>query len=170
MQKHPENKFYPIFDKFESWCQDENRHGDIFNALLRSQPKLWNNWKARLWSRFFLLSVFVTHTLTVHERSKFYISLGINPTDFDKEVIRETNNTSARAFPSILDVEHPEFYPRLKRCSDRNLQIKALANSNKPKVVKALNTILLIAGIAGDFFKAFLIKPVDTESLRGNIH
>lgn len=71
LQQHPEHQFYPLFRYFESWCQDENRHGDIFKALLRSQPQLWNNWKARLWSRFFLLSVFATHTLTVHERSWF---------------------------------------------------------------------------------------------------
>ena len=170
LEKHPEKKFYPIFDKFENWCQDENRNGDIFNALLRSQPKLWNDWKARLWSRFFLLAVFVTHTLTVHERAKFYKSLGLDPTEFDKEVIRETNNTAARAFPSILDVENPEFYSRLQRCSERNLAVKALQKSNKLGIIKTLGKILLFTGIAGDFFKAFLIKPIDTEALRGDIH
>ncbi len=48
LEKHPEHQIYPLFRKFESWCQDENRHGDFFNALLRSQPQLWNNWRARL--------------------------------------------------------------------------------------------------------------------------
>jgi magnesium-protoporphyrin IX monomethyl ester (oxidative) cyclase len=36
LEKHPEHQFYPLFNYFESWCQDENRHGDIFKALLRS--------------------------------------------------------------------------------------------------------------------------------------
>merc|ERR1719473_1653047 len=31
---------YPIFRFFESWCQDENRHGDFFAAVLKSQPEL----------------------------------------------------------------------------------------------------------------------------------
>ena len=65
LEQHPENRFYPLFNYFESWCQDENRHGDIFKALLRSQPNMWKTWQSRLWSRFFLLSVFATHSLTV---------------------------------------------------------------------------------------------------------
>jgi magnesium-protoporphyrin IX monomethyl ester (oxidative) cyclase len=77
LEKHPEYEFYPLFQMFESWCQDENRHGDIFKALLRSQPKLWQTWHGRLWARFFLLTVFATHTLTVHERADFYESLGL---------------------------------------------------------------------------------------------
>jgi magnesium-protoporphyrin IX monomethyl ester (oxidative) cyclase len=69
LQAHPENQFYPLFQYFESWCQDENRHGDFFKVLLRSQPALWGTWQAKLWARFFLLTVFATHTLTVFERA-----------------------------------------------------------------------------------------------------
>ncbi|MEA5534766.1 magnesium-protoporphyrin IX monomethyl ester (oxidative) cyclase [Crocosphaera sp. XPORK-15E] len=169
LEKHPEKQFYPIFKKFENWCQDENRHGDIFNALLRSQPKLWNTWQSRLWSRFFLLSVFATHTLTVHERASFYESLGLDATEFDKEVIRKTNETSARAFPSVLDVDHPEFYPRLQRCSERNQQMKAIEESNGNKVVKTLRKVPLIAGIVGDLLRIYLLKPIDAEALRGTV-
>ena len=83
LESHPENRVYPIFKFFESWCQDENRHGDIFKALLRSQSHMWQGWQARFWSRFFLLSVFATHSLTVHERSKFYEMLGLDAAAFD---------------------------------------------------------------------------------------
>ena len=76
---------------------------------MRSQPKLSNTWKYRLWSRFFLLSVFATYTLIVDERASFYEYLGLTATEFDKEVIRRTNKTSAGAFPSIRDVDNPEF-------------------------------------------------------------
>lgn len=110
LEQHPEHHFYPLFNYFESWCQDENRHGDIFKALVRSQPQLWNTWKSRLWSRFFLLTVFVTHSLTVQERHTFYEMLGLDPTDFDTEVIRKTNETAARAFPVYLNVDHPQFF------------------------------------------------------------
>ncbi|MEM8778154.1 MAG: magnesium-protoporphyrin IX monomethyl ester (oxidative) cyclase [Cyanobacteria bacterium P01_G01_bin.49] len=169
LEKHPEKQFYPIFKKFENWCQDENRHGDIFNALLRSQPKLWNTWQSRLWSRFFLLSVFATHTLTVHERASFYESLGLDATEFDKEVIRQTNDTSARAFPNVLDVDHPQFYPRLQRCSTRNQKIKAIGEGNGLKITKLLRQLPLIAGIVGDLLRIYLIKPIDAEALRGTV-
>ncbi|MGL5034228.1 MAG: magnesium-protoporphyrin IX monomethyl ester (oxidative) cyclase, partial [Microcystaceae cyanobacterium] len=138
LEKHPEHKFYPLFNYFESWCQDENRHGDIFKALLRSQTGMWQGWKASFWSRFFLLSVFATHSITVHERTDFYDSLGMNATQFDKDVIRETNKTSARAFPTILDTEHPDFYPRLQCCWESNRKIAQINERNQSGVVKFL--------------------------------
>jgi magnesium-protoporphyrin IX monomethyl ester (oxidative) cyclase len=169
LEQHPENKFYPLFNYFESWCQDENRHGDIFKALLRSQSSMWKGWKARWWSRFFLLSVFATHTLTVHERSKFYEMLGLDATAFDEEVVRQTNNTSARAFPVILDVEHPQFFKRLHRCSHRNLDLKRIAESNASKPIKFLRKLPHILGTAGDLLHLFLLKPIDAEAMRGTV-
>ncbi|MBD2606447.1 magnesium-protoporphyrin IX monomethyl ester (oxidative) cyclase [Scytonema hofmannii FACHB-248] len=169
LEKHPENQFYPIFRYFESWCQDENRHGDIFKALLRSQPQLWNNWKARLWSRFFLLSVFATHTLTVHERSGFYKSLGLDATEFDLQVVRNTNETAGRAFPVMLNTEHPKFFPRLKRCAGYNLKIAEIEGSSSPKLVKLIRKLPLIAAIVWNLLLVYLIKPIDAEALRGTV-
>jgi magnesium-protoporphyrin IX monomethyl ester (oxidative) cyclase len=169
LEKHPENEFYPIFQYFESWCQDENRHGDIFKALLRSQPQLWNNWKARLWSRFFLLSVFATHTLTVHERAGFYTSLGLDATEFDREVVRNTNETAGRAFPVMLNIEHPKFFPRLQRCAGHNMKIAEIESSSVPKVVKLIRKLPLIAAIVWNLLLVYLIKPVDAEALRETV-
>ncbi|BAU65696.1 magnesium-protoporphyrin IX monomethyl ester aerobic oxidative cyclase [Stanieria sp. NIES-3757] len=169
LEKHPEYQFYPLFKKFESWCQDENRHGDIFNALLRSQPKMWQGWQGRLWARFFLLSVFATHTLTVHERADFYASVGLDAQEYDREVIRKTNETSARAFPTILNVDHPEFFKRLECCADRNEKLKAIESSKAPKIVKFLRKLPLIIGIFWDLLVLYLIKPIDAECLRGTV-
>ena len=169
LEKHPEHHFYPIFQMFENWCQDENRHGDIFKALIRSQPKLWNTWQSNLWSRFFLLAVFATHTLTVHERSRFYEMLGLDPTEFDAEVIRKTNATSLRAFPVVLNVEHPEFFPRLHQCSDHNLKIKAIDNNNQPQLVKFFRKLPLILAIVWQLLRIFLLNPIDAEILRGTV-
>ena len=166
LEQHPENRFYPLFNYFESWCQDENRHGDIFKALLRSQPTMWKTWQSRLWSRFFLLSVFATHSLTVHERTKFYEMLGLDATQFDTDVIRETNNTSARAFPVVLDVDHPEFFKRLDRCAARNLKLKVIAESAAPKMWKLLRKVSLVAGTVGDLLRLYLIPPIDAEATR----
>ena len=169
LEKHPEHQFYPIFRYFESWCQDENRHGDIFKALLRSQPKLWNNWQARLWSRFFLLSVFATHSITVRERADFYHSLGLDPVEFDAEVIRKTNETSARAFPAILNVDHPEFFPRLERCYERSLKLKEIEKIKSLKLIKFLKKLPLLLGIFGDLLRLYLIQPIDAEAMRETV-
>ncbi|MEM8674862.1 MAG: magnesium-protoporphyrin IX monomethyl ester (oxidative) cyclase [Cyanobacteria bacterium P01_G01_bin.67] len=169
LEEHPEYQFYPLFKMFESWCQDENRHGDIFNALLRSQSKMWNNWQARLWARFFLLSVFATHTLTVHERTDFYEAVGLNAQEYDRQVIRKTNETSARAFPITLNVEHPQFFKRLERCADRNEEIKAIDSGNAPKLVKFFRKLPLMTGIFVDLLRLYLLKPIDAESLRGTV-
>lgn len=170
LEKHPENQFYPLFQYFEPWCQDENRHGDIFKALLRSQTSLWQGWKAQVWSRFFLLTVFATHTLTVHERANFYYSLGLDPTSFDEAVVRETNATAARAFPTVLDVDNPAFFERLHQCSALNLKIAAIAKSNTPNWLKRLQKLPLQLSILGHLWAIFWLKPVDAEALRSVVY
>jgi magnesium-protoporphyrin IX monomethyl ester (oxidative) cyclase len=102
LKAHPENAFAPLFDFFEPWCQDENRHGDIFNLLIRCWPGLNSGLRGCLLSRFFLWSVFLTHSLTVCERGNFYRLLGMDPDRFDAEVMRQTNRTARRAFPVVF--------------------------------------------------------------------
>jgi magnesium-protoporphyrin IX monomethyl ester (oxidative) cyclase len=169
MEKHPEWQIYPLFRFFESWCQDENRHGDFFNALLRSQTPLWNNWKSRLWIRFFLLAVFATHTLTVLERSDFYRAIGIDPKEYNFQVVRHTNETSARAFPVILDTDHPEFFQRLEQCFEHSQKLAAIANSDRPGWMKRLQKLPVQASIVGHLLRLYLLPPKDTQSLWGTV-
>ncbi|MBD0265289.1 MAG: magnesium-protoporphyrin IX monomethyl ester (oxidative) cyclase, partial [Tolypothrix sp. Co-bin9] len=176
MEAHPEHQIYPLFRYFESWCQDENRHGDFFKALLRSQPQLWNNWKSRLWVRFFLLTVFATHTLTVFERATFYESIGINAREYNTKVIEETNNTAARAFPLILDTNHPEFFRRLEKCSENNLKLAEINASDaygglrqRPKIIKLAQKLPLLLSIAWHLLRIYLLKPIDAESSRATV-
>ena len=39
LEKNPNSKIFPLFNYFENWCQDENRHGDFFDALMKAQPR-----------------------------------------------------------------------------------------------------------------------------------
>jgi magnesium-protoporphyrin IX monomethyl ester (oxidative) cyclase len=120
LEKNPNFRIYPIFRFFESWCQDENRHGDFFAALLKSQRHLLNTWQAKLWCRFFLLSVFVTMYLNDFQRNDFYQSIGLNTKQFDQHVIRKTNQSSVTLFPIMLDVENPSFFAWLDICNEAN--------------------------------------------------
>jgi magnesium-protoporphyrin IX monomethyl ester (oxidative) cyclase len=124
LKAHPEHAFAPLFDFFEPWCQDENRHGDIFNMLIRCWPGLNSGLRGRLLSRFFLWSVFLTHSLTVCERGDFYQLLGMDPTRFDSEVIHHTNRTARRAFPVVFRLD-ASFFELRDRLVDTVRQMKA---------------------------------------------
>ncbi|KAL8147411.1 hypothetical protein AgCh_004936 [Apium graveolens] len=91
LKSNPEYQLYPIFKYFENWCQDENRHGDFFSALMKAQPQFLNDWKAKLWSRFFCLSVYVTMYLNDCQRSAFYEGIGLDAKEFDMHVIIEVS-------------------------------------------------------------------------------
>jgi magnesium-protoporphyrin IX monomethyl ester (oxidative) cyclase len=77
------------------------RHGDFLAALLKSKPELLKGPVAKLWTRFFCLTVYITMYLNDHQRSAFYEALGLNTTQFCRHVIIETNNTSKRIFPEV---------------------------------------------------------------------
>ena len=81
--------------------QDENRHGDFFASIMKVRPEYLDDWQAKLWSRFFCHSVYITMYLNDHQRSSFYEALGLNTTQFNKHVVIETNNSTARLFPAV---------------------------------------------------------------------
>ncbi|CAL6424242.1 unnamed protein product [Bathycoccus prasinos] len=116
LQANPDDQLYPIFKYFENWCQDENRHGDFFSAILKARPEFLNDTEAKLWSRFFCLSVYVTMYLNDHSRSEFYESLGMDTTKFNMHVIHQTNKTTATIFPQVIDTYNPAFKAGLEAC------------------------------------------------------
>jgi magnesium-protoporphyrin IX monomethyl ester (oxidative) cyclase len=166
LEANPEYRIYPIFHLFYNWCQDENRHGDFFDALMRAQPQLLNDWRAKLWCRFFLLAVFATMYLRDRE-SKFYGILGMNSRDFDIEVIQETNQTAGRVFPIILDVDHPKFFPILDKCAADYLKLVASAASTTPKFLKKIQNLPTIASLGIKFLRLYLMKPIDMTAQSG---
>lgn len=167
LESHPEDRIYPIFRFFENWCQDENRHGDFFDAIMRAQPSILNDWKAKLWSRFFLLSVFVTMYLNDIQRAAFYATIGLNARDYDKYVIEKTNETAGRVFPVILDVEKPEFYERLEICIKNNEKLTAIVNSNTPKFLQLFQKLPYYVSNGWQFLQLYLIKPIEVTQVQG---
>ena len=167
LEAHPEHRIYPIFRFFENWCQDENRHGDFFDALMKAQPQILNDWKAKLWSRFFLLSVFATMFLNDIQRSGFYAVLGLDAREYDVHVIRKTNETAGRVFPVILDVDHPEFFARLDTCTRNNAKIAEIAGSNQPKIVQFFQKLPLYISTVWQIVRLYLLKPIDKTAAQG---
>jgi magnesium-protoporphyrin IX monomethyl ester (oxidative) cyclase len=169
LEKHPEDTVYPIFNFFENWCQDENRHGDFFDAIMKSQPQMLNDWKARLWSRFFLLSVFATMYLNDVQRSGFYRSIGLDAREYDKYVIEKTNETAGRVFPIILDVDKPEFYDRLEVCVSNNENLREIDATNAPKAIKLVRKLPYYISNAVELLKLYLIKPIRVDNMTGMV-
>ncbi|XP_054802145.1 magnesium-protoporphyrin IX monomethyl ester [oxidative] cyclase, chloroplastic [Prosopis cineraria] len=165
LKANPEYQCYPIFKYFENWCQDENRHGDFFSALMKAQPQFLNDWKAKLWARFFCLSVYVTMYLNDCQRTAFYEGIGLNTKEFDMHVIIETNRTTARIFPAVLDVENPEFKRKLDRMVEINQKLIAVGESDDIPLVKNLKRIPLIAGLASELLATYLMPPIESGSV-----
>ena len=169
LEKHPEDKIYPIFNFFENWCQDENRHGDFFDAIMKATPNILNNWKARLWCRFFLLSVFATMYLNDIQRSDFYAAIGLDAREYDKYVIEKTNETAGKVFPVVLDVENPEFYGRLETCVKNNEKLREIDASNSPAPVKFLRKLPAFVSNGVQFIKLYFVKPIRVDHLEGTV-
>ena len=165
LQQNPDEQLYPLFKYFENWCQDENRHGDFFSAILKARPEFLNTFESKLWARFFCLSVYVTMYFNDHGRSEFYESLGLDTTQFNMHVIHQTNKTTATLFPQVIDTYNPEFKERLDRLVGVNTQLKAIGQSDAPDAMKNLQKAPLFAAFAADLIGLLAMKPVDSGSI-----
>jgi len=159
LQRNPENQFYPLFEYFENWCQDESRHGDFLAAMLKARPELLKGWEANFWSVFFCLSVYVTMYLNDHQRSQFYESLGLNTKEFNQHVIIETNKSTERVFPMVPDVENPVFFERMDKMVELNQKISDIGKMNVPGPVKTLLRLPHIQGLIAEMVAVAFIPP-----------
>lgn len=129
------------------------------------------------------------------QRTAFYEGIGLNTKEFDMHVIIEvslyihtsmpsspfqvvsndlthasdkilqTNRTTARIFPAVLDVENPEFKRKLDRMVEINQQLITVGESDDIPFVKNLKKIPLIAGLASEILAAYLMPPVESGSV-----
>ncbi|OIV90013.1 hypothetical protein TanjilG_00314 [Lupinus angustifolius] len=109
--------------------------------------------------------VYVTMYLNDCQRSDFYEGIGLNTKEFDMHVIIETNRTTARIFPAVLDVENPEFKGRLDRMVEINEKILAVGESDDIPVVKNLKRIPLIAALVSELLATYLMPPIESGSV-----
>ena len=136
---------------------------------MKGQPKILNDWKARLWCRFFLLSVFVTMYLNDIQRRDFYASIGLDAREYDIYVIQKTNETAGRVFPVMLDVKNPEFYQRLDLCIKNNEKLTAIPNSKTPKFLQFFQKLPPYISNGWQFLRLYLMKPIDAATMQGTV-
>uniref|UniRef100_A0A345UA74 Magnesium-protoporphyrin IX monomethyl ester [oxidative] cyclase n=1 Tax=Gracilariopsis mclachlanii TaxID=486813 RepID=A0A345UA74_9FLOR len=169
LEKYPEHRIYPIFKFFENWCQDENRHGDFFAALLKSQPQFLNNLEAKLWCRFFLLSVFATMYLNDFQRSDFYKSIGLDARKYDMQVIRKTNESASRIFPIALNVDKPEFFQYLDKCASENRKLIEISKKYQIYPIKTLMKIPVYINLSWYLIKLYFLPTIPSSSITSTI-
>lgn len=165
LQRNPDKQFSPLFQYFENWCQDENRHGDFLAAILKTQPNMLQGWDTKLWCRFFCHSVYITMYLNDHSRSVFYEQCGLNTTQFNQHVIRETNATTQRIFPSVPNVLSPTYFPKMDKLVVLNTQVAEIGKSDAPEALKKLQQAPIIAQMVAIMLDLFWETPLEGGSL-----
>lgn len=163
LEKNPEYRVYPLFRFFESWCQDENRHGDFFAALLKSQSDLLSTFESKLWCKFFLLSVYVTMYLNDIQRSEFYATIGLDSRQFDKYVIVKTNQSAATLFPVVYDVEDPSFFELMEVCASANQKLIDNEKSNVDPISKFVNKLSGYLQMASGLVQMYFLPVIETK-------
>lgn len=163
LEKNPNYRIYPLFRFFESWCQDENRHGDFFAALLKSQKGLLNNLESCFWCKFFLITVYITMYLNDHQRNDFYNNIGLNTTLFDQYVIRKTNESAKTLFPIVLNLENSKFFELLDECVIANNNLLSIENQNINNFNKSFKKIPNYLKLIQGLFKLYCIPTIKTN-------
>ena len=77
----------------------------------------------------------------------------------------QTNRTTARIFPAVLDVENPEFKRKLDRMVEINEKLVAVGESDDIAVVKNLKRIPLVAALVSELLATYLMPPIESGSV-----
>lgn len=77
----------------------------------------------------------------------------------------QTNRTTARIFPAVLDVENPEFKRKLDRMVEINQKLLAVGESDDIPVVKNFKRIPHIAALVSELLATYLMPPIESGSV-----
>ena len=155
-EQHPEKRFHPIFKWFDRWCHDEFRHGEAFAMLMRANPETTRGVN-KLWIRFFLLAVFATMYVRDHLRRDFFAALGLDVDDFDRRVLRLTNDIARQVFPDTIDLEHPRAFALMEGMARNAAALRALEGATGLAARARRARLLAANGLA--FARLFLMRP-----------
>ncbi len=165
LERHPEHRFHPIFNWFESWCNDEFRHGESLALLIRADPKMTQGLN-KLWIRFFILSVYATMYVRDHTRPALYDAFGMDITDYDYAVFRLTTEISRQCFPLTVDCDTPKFRARMEDMLRTMRRLDTLRG--KPGIMNKARRGLCMAQAGWTFARLFL-QRTETNAMPAKV-
>ena len=99
-------------------------------------------------------------------RKEFYEALGLNAREYDVYVIEKTNETAARVFPVVLDVNHPSFYKRLEFIIENNKNLARIDGEKGNNIKKILQKIPYFISNGYQLLRLYLVKPLNSEDFQ----
>jgi magnesium-protoporphyrin IX monomethyl ester (oxidative) cyclase len=97
------------------------------------------------------------------QRSKFYSTIGLNATQFDKYVIIKTNQSAGTLFPVIYDVENPNFFNLLDDCAEANQKLIDIEKENNLNFVKFFKKLPAYNKMIFSLLKLYFLPGIDTK-------
>ena len=99
-------------------------------------------------------------------RKEFYEALGLNAREYDVYVIEKTNETAARVFPVVLDVNDPSFYTRLELIVENNKHLSRIDGEDGSKINKIFKKIPYFVSNGYQLLRLYLLKPLNSEEFQ----
>lgn len=163
LESHPEHSIYPLFSFYKSWSEDENRHGDFFGAIIKSQRQFSGGLRAGLVCKFFLLLIFSMTYLKYKSNNELLALLGLDAREYYISTIKKVNNSIRKDLPLVLDVEEPGFFEKLDICLLHISENERINISSQNIILKLIRKIPHYFSILLAMFQLFTMKSINTN-------
>ena len=166
LESHPEYFIYPLFSFYKSWSEDENRHGDFFGAIIKSQLQFSKGLRAILVCKFFLLLIFSMTYFKHKSNGKLLALLGLDAREYYISTIKKVNKSIEKDLPVVLNVEESRFFERLDICFSHISENQKIDTSNQKTLLKWMKKIPHYFSIVLIMLRLFLMKSITTTEER----
>jgi magnesium-protoporphyrin IX monomethyl ester (oxidative) cyclase len=163
LESHPEYSIYPLFSFYKSWSEDENRHGDFFGAIIKSQRQFSSGIKTRLVCKSLLLLNFSMKYLQYKSNNKLLALFGLDSCEYYISTIKKVNNSIRKDLPLVLDVEESGFFEKLDICLLHISENERINISNQNMFLKLIKKTPHYFTISLIVLRLFLVKSIDTR-------
>jgi len=165
LKSHPEYSVYPLFEFYKSWSEDENRHGDFFGAIIKTQSWLSYGLQAKLTCKFYLLLIFSVMYLRQKDNEKIFSLFGLDSLNYYVSTIKTVNESIRKDLPVILDLENSSFFSKLDACIIHITENESINLSNKSLFVATLKKIPHYFALIINLLSLLLVKSIDTQAI-----